>query len=68
MPGLSFNETDLLPPVKIAVAPTTWPFAFTMVTSCGTGLMFVNVIVELLAVAVSDCLSYLSWPLGSALS
>jgi hypothetical protein len=66
VPGLRSTETVLLPPVKVGVAPTWDPLGPWMVMLWGSEDAFVNLIVSLPALAVSELLVNFSCPVGSA--
>lgn len=67
LPGLSVTVRVLAPPWNVGVAPTTAPLVpFWMVKLWPTGAMLVKLKLTFPALAVSVCLSNLSWPLGSA--
>jgi hypothetical protein len=66
---LSFTLSVLVPPSNVGVAPTVAPVAPVpcwIVRLCASGEPLVNLIVTVPAVACSELVVNLSWPLGSA--
>ena len=66
VPALRLSDRLFVPPLNVGVAPTFSPDEDSTVTLCGSGALFVKSIDTLPAFALSDVVSYFSWPSGFA--